>query len=134
MNINFVQKSFFDFTHDQKFDEIWADPPVRGKKTKEEQDAFYGRFFENGMVKKYLRLHDNLHLKQEFCIREKDGAYFYIIIKKEPERSEAEEPVQAEDQAVQKAEEQAEGQTASKEEQAENQAGGVRFWFSIPIA
>lgn len=143
MNINFVQKSFFDFTHDQKFDEIWADPPVRGKKTKEEQDAFYGRFFEkilellpeggkiflfsneNGMVKKYLRLHDNLHLKQEFCIREKDGAYFYIIIKKEPERSEAEEPVQAEDQAVQKAEEQAEGQTASKEEQAENQAGGL---------
>lgn len=106
MNINFVQRSFFEFTHEMKFHEIWADLPVRGKKTKEEQDAFYCRFFqkvqellfergriflfcnENGMVKKYLRLHDALHLKQEFCIREKDGAYFYIIQMQEPDRQE----------------------------------------------
>ncbi len=102
MNINFVQRSFFEFTNEQKFHEIWADLPVRGKKTKEEQDEFYRMFFEkapalleeqgriflfcneNGMTKKYLRLHDNLHLKQEYCIREKDGAYFYIIEKRKP--------------------------------------------------
>ena len=51
-----------------------------------------GRIFmfcnENGMTKKYLRLHENLHLKQEFCIREKDGAYFYIIEMREPQAAE----------------------------------------------
>ncbi len=101
MNINFVHRSFFDFTHEQKFHEIWADMPVRGTKTKEEQDAFYQKFFEkaqellaqrgrifmycneNGLAKKYLRLNPNLHLKQEFCIRERDGAYFFIIEMKE---------------------------------------------------
>lgn len=106
MNINFVQRSFFEFTHEQKFHEIWADFPVRGKKTKEETDEFYRLFFEkvqkllaehgriflfcneNGLTKKYLRLHENLHLKQEFCIREKDGAYFYIIEMREPRKDE----------------------------------------------
>ncbi len=101
MNINFVQRSFLLFTHACKFQEIWADMPVRGKKTKEEQEAFYHGFFEkarelleeggrlflycneHGLVKKHLRLKPYLHLKQEFCIREKDGAYFYIIEKKE---------------------------------------------------
>lgn len=101
MKINFIQRSFMDFTHGYKFHEIWADMPVRGKKTKEEQEEFYRQFFEkalelleengrvflycneNGLVKKHLRLlSDALHLKQEFCIREKDGAYFYIIEKK----------------------------------------------------
>lgn len=108
MNINFVQRSFFEFSHEMKFHEVWADFPVRGKKTKEEQDEFYCQFFqkvqkllaehgriflfsnENGMVKKYLRLHDTLHLKQEFCIRERDGAYFYIIQMQEPAAQEQE--------------------------------------------
>ncbi len=103
MNINFIQRSFFDFTFEQQFHEIWADFPVRGKKTRDEQDEFYRLFFEkanallaehgklflfnneSGMTKKYLRLYENLHLKQEFCIREKDGAYFYIVQKREPE-------------------------------------------------
>ncbi len=101
MNINFVQRSFLDFTQGFQYDEIWADMPVRGRKEKEEQDDFYRAFFnkieellaehgrtflycnENGLVKKYLRLLDNLRLKQEFCIREKDGTYFYIIEKKD---------------------------------------------------
>ena len=103
MNIHFVHRSFFDFTHAQKFHEIWADMPVRGQKTKEEQDAFYHDFFEkaqelltergriflftneNGLAKKHLRLNKDLHLKQEFCIRERDGAYFFIIEMKETE-------------------------------------------------
>lgn len=101
MNINFVQRSFMSFTHAFEFHEIWADMPIRGKKTKEEQDEFYQSFFvkalellrergriflycnENGLVKKHLRLlGDSLNLKQEFCIREKDGTYFFIIEKR----------------------------------------------------
>ncbi len=113
MNINFVQRSFFEFEHEQKFHEIWADFPVRGKKTKEELDEYYRLFFEkvrqllsergriflfgneNGMTKKYLRLHDDLHLKQEFCIREKDGAYFYIIEMREPQKAEPDDAADA---------------------------------------
>lgn len=102
MQINFILRSFMSFTHAFEFHEIWADMPVRGKKTKEEQDEFYRAFFEkaqellkikgriflycseNGLVKKYLRLLDEVwHLRQEFCIREKDGTYFYIIEKKQ---------------------------------------------------
>ena len=43
----YINRDFFDFTHDYKFDEIITDMPPRGKKTKEEQDAFYARFFAN---------------------------------------------------------------------------------------
>lgn len=100
MNINFIRRDFMDFTHSCPFDEIWADMPVRGKKTKEEQDDLYQAFFEkaksllnehgriflygneHGFVKKHLRLQEaELQLKQEFCIREKRGTYFYIIEK-----------------------------------------------------
>lgn len=100
MNINFIQRDFMDFTHEMLFDELWADMPARSKKTKEEQDSFYQAFFEkaptllaergriflysdeNGLVKKYLRLFQSLQIKQEFCIWEKDGVYFYIIEQK----------------------------------------------------
>ncbi|KAI4448472.1 hypothetical protein C823_002992 [Eubacterium plexicaudatum ASF492] len=47
------------------------------------------------MTKKYLRLHDDLHLKQEFCIREKDGAYFYIIEMREPQKAEPDDAADA---------------------------------------
>lgn len=35
-----------DFKHKYLFDEIITNLPVRGKKTKEEQDLFYKRFFD----------------------------------------------------------------------------------------
>lgn len=101
MNIHFVQRDFLGFTHTYAFDEIWADVPARGKKEREEQDAFYqaflikakellaehGRIFlycdESGILKKHLRLmEDDFRLRQEFAIREKDGVYFFIIEKK----------------------------------------------------
>ena len=122
MNIHFVHRSFFDFTHDQKFHEIWADMPVRGQKTKEEQDAFYHDFFEHarkllavrgrifmfcnesGLAKKYMRLNPDLHLKQEFCIREKDGAYFFIIEMRDIQKTEIKDQIK---------------ETASKEASAE---------------
>lgn len=114
MNINFVQRDFMNFTHEYPFDEIWADMPARGNRTKEEQDELYQSFFihaksllkehgriflygnENGFVKKHLRLQDDLSLKQEFCMREKDGTYFYIIEKVKSEKVKSEKVKPAE--------------------------------------
>lgn len=99
LKINFLQRSYLDFTTDLLFQEVWADMPVHVQKTKEEMEEFYHVFFdkseqlleehgriflysnEHGLVKKHLRLRTSLKLQQEFCIREKDGAYFYIIEK-----------------------------------------------------
>lgn len=95
--VNYINRDFFDFTHKYLFDEMVADMPLRGKKSKEEQDSFYGRFFdcaagflkaggvmiiysnENGFVKKQLRLHREYRLLDEYCIRKKDGFYLFII-------------------------------------------------------
>ena len=98
--INFIHRDFLDFKHEYLFDEIITNMPVRGKKSKEEVDAFYGAFFEKaasllvkqgklilytnetGFVKKQLRLHGEYHLLQEFCIRKKEQFYLYIIEKR----------------------------------------------------
>ena len=98
--INFIHRDFFDFKHDYLFDEIITNMPVRGRKTKEEADAFYEEFFrkaktlltpdgkiimytnESGFVKKQLRLHADLRLVQEFCIRKKEEFFLYIITKR----------------------------------------------------
>lgn len=95
--INFIHRDFFDFKHEYLFDEIITNMPVRGKKSKEEADAFYAKFFdkaashlvhqgkmilytnEAGFVKKQLRLHEEYRLLQEFCIRKKEQFYLYII-------------------------------------------------------
>lgn len=98
--INFIHRDFWDFKHDYLFDEIITNMPVKGKKTKEEMDAFYGAFFEKaasflnddgkiimytneaGFVKKQLRLQNNYRLVQEFCIRKKEQFFLYIIEKR----------------------------------------------------
>lgn len=95
--INFIHRDFMDFKHNYPFDEIVVNMPVKGKKTKEEMDAFYQAFFkkagtvlkpggilimysnEIGFVKKQLRLQQKYRLIQEFTIREKDGTYLFII-------------------------------------------------------
>lgn len=97
MRVNFIHRDYFDFKHAYLFDEIIANMPVRGKKTKEEQDAFYEKFFskseellvpggtmiiysnEAGFIKKQLRLHAKFRLKQEYIIRKKDQFALYII-------------------------------------------------------
>lgn len=95
-HINFIHRDFFDFRHDYQFDEIVANMPVRGNKSKEETDAFYEKFFQKaleimnpdgviimysnelGFVKKQLRLHREFHMLQETCMQEK--AKFYLLI------------------------------------------------------
>ncbi len=95
--INFINRDYFDFRHDQLFDEIVTDMPMRGKKTKEEQDLLYEKFFEksaqilapggvivmytneSGFVKKQLRLREEYRLLEEYCIREKTGFFLFVI-------------------------------------------------------
>lgn len=93
----FVRKDYFEYHNSRRFDEIITDMPVRGKKTKEETDAFYARFFEKtktllkddgvilmysneeGFVKKHLRLQTGYRLREEYCIRERDRACLFVI-------------------------------------------------------
>lgn len=100
-SINYINRDFFDFTHKYLFDEVVTNMPVRGKKTKEQQDQFYSDFFnrigqflkpesilvmytnEMGFVKKQLRLHREFSMVQEYMIRKTDEFYLYIIRKKE---------------------------------------------------
>lgn len=95
--IHYIHRDYFDFKHDYRFDEIITNMPVKGRRSKEEMDDFYGQFFEKsksilaadgiiilysneaGFVKKQIRLHAEYKLLQEFCIREKDHFYLFII-------------------------------------------------------
>lgn len=95
--INFIHRDFFDFRHAYLFDEIITNMPVRGKKTKEEMDEFYRRFFEkskqlltkdgtivlyaneSGFIKKQLRVRTDFKLVKEFMIREKEQFYLFVI-------------------------------------------------------
>ncbi len=97
MDIHYINRNLFDFTHRYLFDEIVTNMPARGARTKEEQDRFYERFFEkvsellkrdgilimysneSGFVKKQLRLRSDFSLKKEYCIREKTGYYLFVI-------------------------------------------------------
>lgn len=74
--------------------------PVRGKKSKEEMNQLYAKFFdkaneiltpdgviimytnEMGLVKKYLRLHKEFSLLQETCMQTKTEFYLLILGKK----------------------------------------------------
>ncbi len=95
--IHYINRDFFAFTHEYLFDEIFTNMPVRGKKTKEEQDIFYSRFFdkaeevlkrdgvmilysnEKGLIKKQLRLREGWRLLNEFCLNEKEDFSVYVI-------------------------------------------------------
>lgn len=100
VDCNFITKDFLEFTSKHEMHEIFADMPQRGKRTKEELDAFYtgcfrqfekllashGHLFlysnEAGFVKKNLRLCKNLTLLREYDIRPKAGSAYYIIEKR----------------------------------------------------
>ena len=97
MNVNYIHRDFMDFKHDYLFNEIITNMPVRGTKTKQEMDAFYGAFFEKakthlakagvvimytneiGFVKKQLRLHKEFSLLQETCLQPKTDFYLLIM-------------------------------------------------------
>lgn len=95
--VNYIHRDFFDFKHEYLFDEIVTNMPLRGKKEKQEMDAFYGAFFEKikeilakeailimytneiGFVKKQLRLQKQFSLLQESCLQPKNDFYLLVI-------------------------------------------------------
>lgn len=95
--IAYVNRDFFDFTHEYLFDEIISNMPVKGKKTKEEQSSFYEHFFEKaakhlkengvmvlysnekGFIKRQMRVDKRFHLLKEYLMREKDEYYLFVI-------------------------------------------------------
>uniref|UniRef100_UPI004056B8CB methyltransferase n=1 Tax=Agathobacter sp. TaxID=2021311 RepID=UPI004056B8CB len=95
--IHFIHRDFFDFKHEYLFDEIITNMPLRGRKTKQEMDEFYAKFFvkakeilkkeatlilytnEIGFVKKQLRLHKEYHLLKEYCMQTKGDFYLMVI-------------------------------------------------------
>lgn len=95
--VNYIHRDFRDFKHEYLFDEIITNMPIRGKKTKQEMDTFYGEFFEKakdiladeavvimytneiGFVKKQLRLQKEFHLQQETCLQPKNDFYLLIL-------------------------------------------------------
>lgn len=99
----YINRDFFEFTHEYLFDEIITNMPERGQKSKEEQDAFYGKFFEKAteilrekgriimysneknFVKKQLRIRKNFTMLQEYNMDEKDRYYLFIIEKRNNE-------------------------------------------------
>ena len=97
LTINYIHRDFMDFKHEYLFDEIITNMPLRGKKSKQEMDAFYNAFFvkakeilkkeavmilytnEIGFVKKQLRLHKEYTLLQETCMQPKNDFYVMVI-------------------------------------------------------
>ena len=97
MRINYIHRDFMDFKHEYLFDEIITNMPLRGQKSKQEMDAFYGAFFEKvkthlakdaviimytneiGFVKKQLRLHKEFVLLQETCLQPKNDFNLLIM-------------------------------------------------------
>lgn len=97
MRVNYIHRNFMDFKHDYLFNEIVTNMPLRGMKTKQEMDAFYGAFFEKakeiltkdatiimytneiGFVKKQLRLHKEFSLLQETCLQPKNDFNLLIM-------------------------------------------------------
>lgn len=98
LQINYINRDYFDFEHDYLFDEIITDMPA-GSADKEELDQLYRRFLEKsaevlvengrvicysremGLIKKHLRLNRQFRLLKEFCISQKNGTYLFIMEK-----------------------------------------------------
>lgn len=99
-NVYYINRDFFEFTHEYLFDEIITNMPDRGKKSREEQDSFYGRFFEKAaevlgekgriimysneknFVKKQLRIRKDFVMLQEYGMDEKEIYYLFMIEKR----------------------------------------------------
>lgn len=97
LQVNYIHRDFFDFKHSYLFDEIVTNMPIRGRKTKEEMDLFYQKFFEKakehlekegvifmytnevGFVMKQIRVRQEYRLIQDFVINKKDDFHLFII-------------------------------------------------------
>ena len=99
-NINFINKDFFDFTHNYFFDEIFTNMPTRGgRKTEAEMVTLYKSFFNksmevlksDGLIVMYTRdrhlvvgevpYRPEFTILEEYTISKKEEAYVFIIKK-----------------------------------------------------
>lgn len=103
--IHYINRDFFDFSHEYLFDEIITNmPSVQGRKTEDEVFGIYKRFFkkagshlkDQGVIILYshnrnmvgtLALSMNYKIVKEWEISKKEGTYVYVI-KKQKERRE----------------------------------------------
>lgn len=97
MTIHFINRSYFDFSHDYLFDEILADFPDMSGKSGEETDAFYRKFFEKsyellkdngvllcysseiGTIRKQMRLQKTWKLLRKFQIAPSNEKFLFVI-------------------------------------------------------
>ncbi|MDF2615018.1 MAG: methylase [Clostridia bacterium] len=96
--IHFINRDFFDFKHNYLFDEIFTNMPARtGRKTAEEIEGLYNRFFEKSievlkdeaiivmytrdrdLVKENVRNRKQFTVIKEYEISKKEKAYVFIL-------------------------------------------------------
>ena len=96
--INFINRDFFDFTHNYLFDEIFTNMPTRGgRRTEEEMVMLYKQFFNKALKvlkdeailvmytrDKHLVLDEvyrrtEYKILEEYVISKKEDAYLYIM-------------------------------------------------------
>jgi len=95
--IHYINKDFFEFTHDYKFDEIITNMPMAiGRKTEADIDELYDRFFvkartvlatdsvmilyshNRDFVKRAAKVH-NIMILKEYEISMKEGTYVFVL-------------------------------------------------------
>lgn len=98
MIINYINRDFFDFTHQYLFDEIFTNMPTRGgRKTEEEMASLYHCFFNKALevlkdeavivmytrdkhlVLKEVSSRKEYTILKEYVISKKEDAYLYIV-------------------------------------------------------
>jgi len=96
--INFINRDFFDFKHDYLFDEIFTNMPARGgRKTEEEAELLYDRFFEKALevlkdeaiivmytrdkflVQRSIENREQYTVMEQYEISKKEDAHVYIL-------------------------------------------------------
>jgi tRNA G10 N-methylase Trm11 len=96
--VHFINRNFFDFTHEYRFDEIVSNLPVKGKNcTAHDLDFLYGKLFDKAeellneggrlflyshdrsFVKKQLREHKSMRLLGEWPVNDREESWFFAI-------------------------------------------------------
>jgi len=96
--VHYVNRDFFSFTHEYRFDEIVTNMPVKGKScTGHELDFLYGKLFDRAeellnsggrlflyshdrsFVKKQLREHKAMELLREWPINDREESWFFAV-------------------------------------------------------
>ncbi len=98
LKVNYINRDYFDFKHDYLFDEILTELPDLFQKDAMEKETFFRHFFhkslevtregavwilitaEGNLLKKYIRLHEELSLEREIPFR--SHASIYVIKRK----------------------------------------------------